>query len=283
MTDTILLRADRVSAGYSAGAAGDILRGVSFVLREGERLAIIGPNGSGKTTLLRVLAGALPYRGSVRQLIRDESSPRFGSEAERSSLGAREAARETGYLSQLSSSWFPFSVRDVVMLGRYARQSAGINPKPSAADRSAVASAMDACGVSDIADRTLAELSGGQLQRVFLARTLAQEPSVILLDEPTNHLDLKYQIELLDLVAEKTHEGKDAERQAVGNRAVGAIGVFHDLSLACRFANTVLLLDGGEIAAFGSPREVMGGDEINAAYGMNVAATVRSLLQNWQN
>lgn len=282
MTDTILLRADRVSAGYSAGEAGDIIRGVSFVLREGERLAIIGPNGSGKTTLLRVLAGALPYRGSVRQLIRDESSPRFGREAERSSLGAREAARETGYLSQLSSSWFPFPVRDVVMLGRYARQSAGINPKPSAADRSAVASAMDACGVAAIADRTLAELSGGQLQRVFLARTLAQEPSVILLDEPTNHLDLKYQIELLDLVAEKTQAGNDG-RQAVGSRAIGAIGVFHDLALACRFADTVLLLDGGKIAALGSPREVMGGEEINRAYEMDVASTVRSLLQNWQN
>lgn len=291
MTGSIILRAERVSAGYSARRsahssareADDILRDVSFVLREGERLAIIGPNGSGKTTLLRVLAGALTYRGSVRQLIRDESSPRFGVEVERSSLGAREAARETGYLSQLSSSWFPFRVRDVVMLGRYARQSAGINPRPSDADRAAVDSAMVSCGVTAIANRTLAELSGGQLQRVFLARTLAQEPSIILLDEPTNHLDLKYQIELLDLVAERTGGQKNREQEAVAARAVGAIGVFHDLSLAFRFADTVILLDEGKIAALGSPREVMTGSEINRAYGMDVAATVRSLLQNWQN
>jgi iron complex transport system ATP-binding protein len=278
MTEKILLRAERVSAGYSAREADDIIREVSFVLREGERLAIIGPNGSGKTTLLRVLAGALPYRGSVRQLVRDGSSPRFGSEVERSSLGAREAARETGYLSQLSSSWFPFRVSDVVMLGRYARQSAGINPKPSSADKAAIESAMAACGVDGIADRTLAELSGGQLQRVFLARTLAQEPSLILLDEPTNHLDLKYQIELLDLVAEKTRDRSDGGRQAVG-----AIGVFHDLSLACRFADTMILLDGGIFAALDSPREVMESEAINRAYGMDVYATVRSLLQNWQN
>ena len=274
MNDTVILRAERVSAGYAGRDDDDILRDVSFTLREGERLAVIGPNGSGKTTLLRVLAGTLPYRGSVRQLIRDGSSPRFGTEVERAMLGAREAARETGYLSQLSSSWFPFHARDVVMHGRYARQKGGINPKPSTGDSIAVDRAMAACGVLDIADRTLAELSGGQLQRVFLARTLAQEPSVILLDEPTNHLDLKYQIELLDLVREKTGES---------HGAVGAIGVFHDLSLALRFADSVLLLDGGKIAAKGSPRDVMTGNEINRAYGMDVAETVRSLLQNWQN
>lgn len=275
MSGRVLIRAENLSVAYPAargkrGADGaranDVIRGVSFSLREGERLAVIGPNGSGKTTLLRALAGTLPYRGSLRSLVTDPASPNAGREVERSSLKPREAARETAFLAQLSAQSFPFTVEYTVTLGRYARQRRGFNPTPDARDREAVRQAMKTCGILSLAGEPVDRLSGGQAQRVFLARALAQESAVLLLDEPTNHLDLRYQVELLDLVAA---------------RDCASVGVFHDLPLALRFADSMLLLDGGTVADYGVPRDVLSGEAINRAYGMNVAETVRALLQNW--
>lgn len=271
MKGDLILEAADISAGYGAGGSrDDVIHGISFTLREGERLCVLGPNGSGKTTLLRVIAGTLPYRGRLRLTVRDPATPARGQAVERSRLGFREAARETGLLSQISGSYFPFRVEETVLLGRYARQKPLWTAGPTREDREAVAAAMAACGVSDIGDRSLSSLSGGQLQRVFLARALAQDPTTILLDEPTNHLDLFYQMELLRMI--------DAWTSRAGK---AAIGVFHDLSLAFRFADTALLLDGGRVAAYGSAREVLKSGALNRAYRMDVAATLRDLLQSW--
>jgi len=262
----MLIRGKNLTAGYTA----DILHDVELTLRAGERLAVIGPNGCGKTTLLRVLAGILPYVGSLLQTIQSEDSSRRGKEVERSSLSGREASRETGFLAQLSSSWFSFRVYDTVMLGRYNRQRPGFFSSPSKADREAVENAMKACEISDISDERLSCLSGGQLQRVFLARTLAQDPAVLLLDEPTNHLDLHFQFEFLDLIDQWVSSG---------NRA--SIGVFHDLSIALRFADTILLMDEGRVISCGAPKDIVNSEEINKVYRMNVASSIHSLLQNW--
>lgn len=268
MTETTLVRAEGLRVGYPGGR--EILHGVSFAVREGERLCVVGPNGSGKTTLLRALAGILPYAGSLRITRHDSATDTRGTEIERSKLKAREAAREIGLLSQLASSWFSFPVYDTVMLGRYARQKPGWAASPSKDDRAAVASALEACEIADIGDESLSRLSGGQLQRVFLARAIAQDPSVLLLDEPTNHLDLRYQLELLRLID-----------RWIDRPARATVGVFHDLSLAFRFADTVLLLDEGRIADYGPARAVLAGREINRVYRMDVAASMRELLQNW--
>jgi iron complex transport system ATP-binding protein len=237
---------------------------------EGERLCVVGPNGSGKTTLLRALAGILPYKGSLRIARQDGAADAQGTEIERAKLGAREAAREIGLLSQLSSSWFSFPAYDTVMLGRYARQKPGWAAAPSKEDRAAVENALVSCEIADIRDESLSRLSGGQLQRVFLARAIAQDPSVLLLDEPTNHLDLRYQLELLRLID-----------RWIDRPARATVGVFHDLSLALRFADTVLLLDAGSLADYGPARAVLTGTEINRVYRMDVAASMRELLQNW--
>jgi iron complex transport system ATP-binding protein len=264
----ILVRAEGLHAGYGAG---DVLKGVSLEIAENERVAVIGPNGSGETTLLRALAGALPYRGSLSQTITDPLSPRLGEATERSSLSGKEAARETGLLTQHASSWFPYPVLDSVMLGRYARQKASLFSGPSQADVEAVSRALSACDVAGLSGSRVDELSGGQLQRVNLARVIAQDPAVLLLDEPTNHLDLRYQLELVDLI-----------RAWAGGPNKASIGVFHDLSLALRFADRILLLDGGTVARAGDPREVIESPETARAYGIDVAKAMRSLLQSWE-
>jgi iron complex transport system ATP-binding protein len=297
----ILLRAEGLSAGYGDR---EILSDISFTLREGERLCVIGPNGSGKTTLLRVLSGTLPYRGrlSIRtQYPASRAHARNEREmTERSSLSRRAAARETGFLAQLSSAYFPFTVGETVMLGRYARQKRTLFAQPSELDRQTVERALEACGIAEIKDERLSRLSGGQLQRVFLARAFAQDPSILLLDEPSNHLDLYYQLGLLraveswvgcgsvlggktpdDATAAAVAAAATADSDGETGRAHAAIGVFHDLSLALRFADSLILLDGGRITDSGDPRAVISGDAINSAYRMDVARAMRDLLQSW--
>lgn len=272
MNAKMLIQAEHIYAGYAPRATDDVLKDIGFSLHENERLGIVGPNGCGKTTLLRVLAGVLPYRGSLMQTIRDPASLRQGSSVERSTISPREAARETGLLSQLSAPWFSFSVYDTVMLGRYARQKSGWgwSGKPTKDDVAAVEKAIAGCGLTNVQTQTLSRLSGGQLQRVYLARVFAQNPTVLLLDEPTNHLDLRFQLELLDQTNEWLSRGTHA-----------VIGVFHDLSLAFRFADTVILLEEGRIVTNGTPETVIHSAEINRVYQMDVATSMRQLLQNW--
>lgn len=266
--NTPLLRARGISAGYGGK---DAIADVSFELHEGERLSVIGPNGSGKTTLLRVLAGTVPYRGSLVVA----RGPREQTGTERSRLVGKASAREFAFLAQISEVYFPFTVEETVMLGRYARQKRTLASSPSEADRRAVERALETCGLGELRATPLSRLSGGQLQRTFLARAFAQDPAILLLDEPSNHLDLRYQLSVLDSARDW------AVRPGENGRPRAAIGVLHDLSLALRFADTVILLDGGRITDSGDPRSVLSGEACNRAYGMNVAKTMRDLLETW--
>ena len=252
----MILEVKDLSCGYGGP---DVIRNVSFSLHEGERLCVLGPNGCGKTTLLRAVAGLLPRRGQV--LLQG---------ADAAALPRRELARRVALMSQLSPVYFSYTVYETVMLGRYPHRKGGLLDRDSDADRQAVRESLERVGLWPERDRPVTELSGGQLQRVFLARVFAQDPAVILLDEPTNHLDLKYQVELTESL-----------RAWTARPGRCAVGVFHDISLALAFADTALVMCGGDVRYLG-PAAALDRELLNQVYDMDVAGYMRSALKRWE-
>ena len=187
-----------------------ILQDISFKVKKGEMVGILGPNGSGKTTLMKVISGILtPQKGQVH--IKDKPINDYKT---------KELAKVVAVLSQHVNESFSYTVREIVSLGRYAHQS-GLIQSRSARDEEMVNQVMQQTGVLTFQDKSIHELSGGEKQRVYLAQALAQEPEIILLDEPTNHLDLSFQKDLLDNLREWSKK-----------RDLTIICIFHDLNLA---------------------------------------------------
>lgn len=254
---TPLLEMEDVSCGYGGP---DIVRGVSCAIHAGENLCLLGPNGCGKTTLLRAACGLLPLTNGTVRL--------DGHDITR--LKRRDIARQIAMLSQLSTVHFSYSVYETVMLGRYARMKQGLFDAPGKTDREKVMESLEAVEMADLAEQPIDSLSGGQLQRVFLARTLAQEPRIILLDEPTNHLDLRHQIELVDhLIRWSAQDGRCV------------LGVLHDIGLAAKLADRLVLMREGRIAADGRTRDLLDADRLNEVYGMDVRHHMREVLGLW--
>jgi iron complex transport system ATP-binding protein len=212
-------------------------------------VAVVGPNGSGKTTLVRALSGLTPLAAGD---IRIDGRP--VAQWSRGSL-----ARVLAVVSQREESAFPLSVEETVMLGRYARL--GPLAAPSAADREAVRHALERCDVAALADRPVDALSGGEWQRVRIARALAQEPRLLVLDEPTASLDVRHEMELFELV-----------RGLVDGGLAGLV-ITHHLNLASRFADRMLLLSGGRLVAEGPPVDVLRGDVLRRVFEWPVAVT----------
>jgi len=224
-------------------APRDSLVGVSLEVRAGEFHAVLGPNGSGKTTLVRAALGLVgPVAGRAEILGR----PAGG-------WSRRELARVVGVLPQREDNLFPQRVRETVSLGRYPHLS--LLGGMGAADRAAVERALVACDVTDLADRWLWTLSGGEYQRVRLARALAQEPKLLVLDEPTASLDLRHEMELFELV-----------RALVDAHGLAALMITHHVNLAARFADQVLLLAEGHAVARGTPADVLTGETAAAVF-----------------
>ena len=173
-------------------------------------------------------------------------------------------------LRQISGVYFAYSVYDTVMMGRYVHGKAGLLGLPSEGDRAVALRCLAAVDLLPQAERSITELSGGQLQRVFLARTLAQEPQVILLDEPTNHLDLRYQLELMEYLRSWAAQGR---------RIV--IGAIHDVNLGMHFCDKVLVMREGRLRAFGGTQEVLTGGLLAETYGAPVVEYMRRSLGVW--
>ena len=235
-----------------------IIKDLSFNVNNGENLCIVGPNGCGKSTLLKSIANIIEYEGSVKI-----------DNKEVSSFSRIDLAKKVALMSQTSQIYFPYTVYDTVSLGRYA-YSKGAFSKLSLTDKRIIVDSMKKVGIYELKDKLITELSGGQLQRVFLAKIFAQDPDIILLDEPTNHLDFKNQIDLLENLNEwvKTN-----------NKIV--IGVLHDLNLVQYFADKVLMIQSGKVVSYGRPNEVLKGKLLNDTYGMDIKEFMVNILQKW--
>ena len=236
-----------------------VLKDISFSLKPSQTLCILGPNGCGKTTLLHALCALLPYKGTITYKNRSIAT-----------MKQKELARAFALMDQSNTSYFSYSVWDTVMMGRYQFMKKGLFLTTSKKDERVVEEYLLLTQLLDKKDTPIHALSGGQLQRVFLARTLAQDPEIILLDEPTNHLDLKFQVELLSYL-KKWSEQK--------NRSV--IGVFHDINLARSFSQQFLFLKEGKQMGFGNFDEFVTGDFLEQVYDMNVVSYMKESYEKW--
>ena len=237
----------------------DALKNISFEAEEGEILGIIGPNGSGKTTLLKCINRVLKPKGGVVML----------DDMDLSVLNQREIAQKIGVVPQQSFSQFPFTVFDIVLMGRYPYITRFGGEKKE--DFEMVEECLNLCGISHLAERLIIEISGGEYQRVIIARALAQNPKVLLLDEPTLHLDINHQIELLELL-----------KSLAKKKNLIIIMVSHDLNLASRFSDKILILKEGKIYRAGLPEEVLTPQIIKEVYGIKVEI-LRSKITNSLN
>ena len=241
---------------YSGYDDLDIIKDIS--IDEGENLFIIGPNGCGKSTLLKSIANVIDYRGNIK--IDDK---------EVSSFDRKTLAKKVGLMSQISEIHFPYTVYETVSLGRYP-YTKGFFSSLSKEDIKIVLDNIEKVGLTKEKDKMITDLSGGQLQRVFLAKLFSQDPDIILLDEPTNHLDYKYQIELLEYVKIWSKSK---------NKIV--VGVLHDLNLVHNFADNVIMLDKGVIVSKGKTKEVLNGFKLKDVYDIDIKEFMLKALNKW--
>ncbi len=244
MEGNTILQARNISFGYEKTL---VLKDIAFSIRAGDFVAIIGPNGSGKTTLLKIILGTLsPMEGDVLL----DGKPVL-------SYAAKERAKMIGYVSQEPVFTFPLTVLELVSLGRYAHSSR-FKQRPE--DEQAVEDALRQTGSFNLTERKFTTLSGGERQKVLIARALAQTTRFLLMDEPTVHLDIYFQLQILKTLKEICREKNST-----------VVAVLHDLNLISLFADKALLLKSGECLAFGKVEEVLNESSIKEAFGVDVA------------
>lgn len=235
---------DGVSFSYGK-RSGPVLDRVSFAVAEGSLHGLLGPNGAGKSTIAKTVLGInAKYEGRITWLGTDIAS-----------ISELERAKTFAYVPQGGSAPFSLTVQEAVLLGRTPHYAYA----PSANDWDIVRRVIADFGLQDLVNRDVADLSGGQAQRVTIARAVAQETAVILLDEPTSALDLKYQVETLDIL-----------RELASERQVTSVVAIHDLNLAAQFFDRITIIDKGAVAADGAPAEVLTPDTIRTIYDVDV-------------
>ncbi len=232
-----------------------ILRGVSLSAPAGVFFILIGPNGSGKTTLMKRLAGLGPHR-SGKSGGSDPSGVRILGRP-LADWPRRELARKLAFVPQHPVRDIPFTAAETVLMGRSPHQ--GVLGMASDRDRELTEWSMKRTATAHLARRRIDRLSGGELQRVFIARALCQEPEILLLDEPTSFLDMAHQIQIMDIL-----EGLKREK------GMTVMMISHDINLAAMYGDRLLLLADGRAAAAGTPREVVTQERMEAAYGCRV-------------
>ncbi len=236
-----------------------IVNDVSFSVAENQWVMLVGPNGAGKSTIVAAISQGIPYQGQV--CFEGENI---------ASWKPVHLARNIGILSQQHYVSYAFRVEDVVRLGRYAHSS-GLFSSGDDEDQRMVEEALEMTGLKPMRRQTITTLSGGELQRVFLAQIFAQNPRLLILDEPTNHLDLVYQKQVFGLI-------QDWARQP--GKAV--LSVVHDLNLVKSYGSDAVLIHRGKSVAQGNAAQVLTREHLQEAYDMDVYQWMNDLLQQWQ-
>ncbi len=242
----MMLAVDAIAFSYGARL---VLDSVSLEVAAGEICSIMGNNGAGKSTLLKCILGALrPSAGMV-----------FLSGEDASRLGRMEIARRMGYVAQRDGAGAGLTVFDAVLMGRRPHIGWGAGARDFRVAEEVIA----ALKLEELALRRLDELSGGELQKVMIARALAQEPGILLMDEPTSNLDLRNQLEVMETL-----------KREVAERGIAALMAIHDVNLALRFSCKFVLLSGGSVFACGGP-EVINKESMEKVYGVKVEVETR--------
>lgn len=252
----IMLKVRNLYCGYDGK---DVIKDFNIDITRGQNVSIVGPNGCGKSTLLKAMVSLIDYKGNI-----------FLDGKEVKSIKRKELAKNVALMSQNSQIYFPYTVYETVALGRYAHID-GVFARLSKKDEEIILNCLSNVGILDLKDKLINELSGGQLQRVYLARVFAQEPDVILLDEPTNHLDLKCQIEILEHINKWTKENQKT-----------VIGVLHDLNLVQMFSDDVIMLSEGYIVSKGKTKDVLSEDKLKEVYGVDIKKFMINALEKWR-
>lgn len=230
-------------------AATQILNEVDFDVELGEVLSIVGPNGSGKSTLLKC----------INRILKTKRNTILIDGQDTSKLNLKQLSMLMGYVPQTSTSSFPFTVFDIVLMGRKPYIHWNISDR----DNEIVAEMLDFLDISHLAMRHFNELSGGEQQKVIIARALAQQPQLLLLDEPTSSLDIKHQLEILCMLKSLTQ-----------NKERSVIVSMHDLNLASRFSDRMLMLKKGSVYAVGTPEEVLTEENLKVVYGIKASVSL---------
>ncbi|MHC1631946.1 MAG: ABC transporter ATP-binding protein [Methanotrichaceae archaeon] len=221
-----------------------ILEDLEIVVGDSEVLGLIGPNGSGKTTLIKCIDRILKPKGSIFLDGRDIEA-----------MSRQDVARYIGYVPQSSTSVLSTTVFDTILMGRRPHMGWRVAEE----DIERVVEIMELLSIEEFALKDFNELSGGQKQKVLIARALCQEPEVLLLDEPTSNLDLKHQLEVMEII-----------RDLVRKTDISAVMAIHDLNLASRYADNLVMLKKGRIYATGDPVSLLTSGNVRSVYGVEV-------------
>ncbi len=221
------LKADNI---WVALSDTDIVKDISIKVKDKQFVGLIGPNGCGKSTLLK----------SIYKVIKPQKGRVFLNELDVLNSGPKAVSKVLGVVSQFNEMSFDFSVKEMVLMGRTPHK--GLMEADTEKDYEIVIDALDKVSMSEYEERSYASLSGGEKQRVILARAIAQQPEFLILDEPTNHLDIKYQLQILSVVK---------------NMKIGTLAALHDLALAAHYCDFLYVVKKGRVAASGTPENIL--------------------------
>ena len=250
-----MLKGNHITVRYGTR---NVVDDVSFTLQEGQWLMLVGPNGAGKSTLIETISMGVSYVGSIE--LEGQDIRRYKP---------AQLARKIGVLSQKNSVGYGYSVEEVVGLGRYAYTSSFLSNRDDDG-KDQVDRALELTGLTELRKSSVLTLSGGELQRTFLAQVFAQNPQILILDEPANHLDLVYQKHIFSLIAQWLKEP---------GRAV--LSVVHDLSLARRYGTHAVLMNHGKCVTQGEINAVLTPENLRSVYDMDVYGWMHEMLEQW--